>query len=66
MAMAVLRKSDMGKLSTPLEVEKKIVELEKALFELSSEGNAAKAKPVRKAIARLRAMQSRVKRAPKK
>jgi ribosomal protein L29 len=51
--MAVIRKSELRNMS-PLEREKKLAELEKVLLELCGEGRRDKAKPVRKAIAKLK------------
>jgi ribosomal protein L29 len=51
--MAAIRKSEMEKM-TPAERQKKIAELERALLELRGEGRLDKARPVKKAIARLK------------
>jgi len=51
--MAVIKKSDMQKMS-PAERKNKIVELERALLELRGEGRLDKARPLKKAIARLK------------
>ncbi len=49
---ASLRKNEIVKLS-PNEIDKKIVELERSMLELRSEGNGSKVKSVKKTIARL-------------
>jgi len=59
--MAILRKSDIEKLSEK-EAEAKILELERSLLELEGEGKHEKKKPVRKAIAKLRTKLSMAKR----
>jgi ribosomal protein L29 len=51
--MAAIRKSDMEKM-TPAERKGKIAELERAMLELRGEGRLDKARPLRKAIARLK------------
>jgi len=53
--MAIIRKSDLGKM-TPKEAEAKLVSLERALLELQGEGKNEKVKPVKKAIAKLKTM----------
>ena len=50
--MAVIRKSELKKMSADERV-KKIAELEKAMLELRGEGRKDKTKPLRKAIAKL-------------
>lgn len=59
--MAVIRKSDIGKM-TPKEAEAKILELEKALVQLEGEGKREKKKPLKKAIASLKTMLTQKKR----
>ena len=55
--MAVIRKSELKKMSAEERV-KKIAELEKAMLELRGEGKKEKTKPLRKAIAKLLTMGS--------
>jgi ribosomal protein L29 len=50
--MAIIRKSDLGKM-TPKEAQAKLVELDRVLLELQGEGKVDKVKPVKKAIAKL-------------
>lgn len=51
--MAVIKKSEMDKMSDA-EKAAKIVELERAMLELRGEGRADKARPLKKAIAKLK------------
>jgi ribosomal protein L29 len=51
--MAVIRKSELKKMS-PEERARKVAELEKAMLELCGEGRRDKARPLRKAIAKLK------------
>ncbi len=51
--MAAIRKSEIAKM-TPAERQKKISELERAMLELRGEGRLDKARPLKKAIARLK------------
>jgi ribosomal protein L29 len=51
--MAVIRKSDLGKM-TEKEFETKRAELERSLLELEGEGKREKRKPVKKAIAQIK------------
>jgi ribosomal protein L29 len=57
--MAAIRRSDMEKMS-PVERKNKIVELERAMLELRGEGRLDKARPLRKAIARLKTPPAKV------
>jgi len=51
--MAIIRKSELGKMSQP-ERAKKILDLERAMLELRGEGRVDKIRPLRKAIAKLK------------
>lgn len=53
MFMAAIRKSEIGKM-TDAERAAKIAELGRAMLELHGEGRLDKARPLRKAIARLK------------
>jgi len=64
--MAVMKKSDFEKLTTPEALDKKIVELERAMLELRSEGNGSKCGPLKTALAQLQRMRSTTKSASPK
>ncbi len=55
--MAIIRKSDLKRMG-PEERAKKLSELQRAMLELRGEGRKDKAKPLRKAIAKLLTMGS--------
>ncbi len=53
MMMAAIKKSELQKMSAK-ELEMKIIDFEKAILELRGEGKPDKARPLKKAIARMK------------
>jgi hypothetical protein len=51
--MAILKKSEIAKLTTPAAVDAKIKQLELSLLELEAEGKSDRTSPLKKAIATL-------------